>query len=77
MKTMSPEERQELIYRPFFIVWVSNSYPWGGVAVTDHFYDNDALEKGRPAERPYKSDAGMSMRYGLMTRASQAGVGGQ
>lgn len=44
---MTHEERQELIHRPFFIVGMGPSYPWGGTAVADNFYGTDHW-----AERP-------------------------
>lgn len=36
---MTHEERLALIHRPFFITTFTTSYPHGGVAVTDNFFD--------------------------------------
>jgi hypothetical protein len=47
---LTPEQRRELIFRPFFIHYIGPSYPWGGCAVTDTFYGtHDWAERPRPS----------------------------
>jgi len=36
---MTPEQREELITRPFFIRYMPPSYPHGGTIVNDNFLD--------------------------------------
>jgi hypothetical protein len=67
VKTLTHEERLELIYRPFFIVNIGSSYPWGGVAVIDHFYSD-----GRPATRPRPNEDNRHYSNILMGVAAQA-----